>query len=131
MRRAHGSNPEWPRILFVSHASEEGTLENLEKHWPEASVIFDPERVLYEGFGLERAKVWSMLNLGMLGQAMTARKAGYRQTRIDGDAMQMPGAFLIRGDKILWRHRYQHVGDHPDWASLPGVFAELESAARP
>lgn len=128
MRRAQDSDPDWPTTLLVSHGSEEGTLENLAKHWPEASVIFDPDRELYADFGLERAKVWSMLNMGMLGQAMEARRAGYRQTKVDGDAWQMPGAFLIRGNRILWRHRYRHVGDHPDWAKLPEVFAKLENS---
>jgi hypothetical protein len=35
-----------------------------------------------------------------------------------GDPLLMPGAFLMRGDQMLWSHEYRHVGDHPNLADV-------------
>jgi hypothetical protein len=33
----------------------------------------------------------------------------------------MPGLFLVKDDAILWRHRFRHAGDHPDFARIPNL----------
>jgi hypothetical protein len=33
----------------------------------------------------------------------------------------MPGLFLVKDDTILWRHRFRHAGDHPDFARIPNL----------
>jgi hypothetical protein len=33
----------------------------------------------------------------------------------------MPGVYLVDGERVVWQHTYQHVGDHPDWGKIPGL----------
>lgn len=35
-----------------------------------------------------------------------------------GDLWAMPGLFLVKGDSVIWRHKFRHIGDHPDFASI-------------
>jgi hypothetical protein len=30
----------------------------------------------------------------------------------------MPGLFLVRGDSVVWRHTFDHAGDHPSMADI-------------
>jgi hypothetical protein len=43
-----------------------------------------------------------------------------------GDPWIMPGAFLVQGGEILWRHHFRHQGDSPDWTTAT---AHLPAAA--
>ena len=46
-------------------------------------------------------------------------KKGHGIGKPVGDPWIMPGLFLTRADgQILWRHRFEHAGDHPDFANL-------------
>ncbi len=54
-------------------------------------------------------------------KALLAARKGNRVRKIVGDPWDMPGLFLVRGDRVLWTWRFRHVGDHPDFSRLPDL----------
>lgn len=40
-----------------------------------------------------------------------------------GDVLLMPGAFLLRGNKVAWAHRGTRADDNPDWTTIPALAA--------
>jgi hypothetical protein len=47
-----------------------------------------------------------------------------------GDPWVMPGLFLLdpAGD-VVWRHDFEHAGDHPDWNEMTTVATRPAQAA--
>jgi len=57
---------------------------------------------------------------------MRAFAGGHRQTRVQGDAKQLGGVFVISpGPELRYSYRSRFAGDHPDIAE---VIAALPSA---
>lgn len=83
------------------------------------SHISDTDRVLYRSFGLKKARanhflnpknVWRTFVNGVLKGHMVGKPAG--------DALQMPGVFLVHKSKILNKYTYRYVSDMPDFLRL-------------
>ena len=66
-----------------------------------------------------------MLGPGSIACSLRAAAKGHVVGRPVGDVMQMPGLFYVKGTDVLWKHDFRHVGDHPDFAALPKLFATL------
>ena len=87
------------------------------RFWPDLPAIEDPGRGLYRAFGLERARARALASPRyLLAATRSLLRAG--MGRPHGDVMQMPGAFLVRGGELVWRHAFRHFGDHPDLAQV-------------
>jgi hypothetical protein len=39
----------------------------------------------------------------------------------------MPGLFWVAADRVLWRHDFAHVGDHPDFEALPRLLPAVRA----
>ena len=97
--------------------------------WQEARVVSDPKGELFSAYGIGRAsplqlfgpKVWFNAAGALLGGSMAGRPGA--------DPWMMPGVALVRGTRVLWRHRYRHIGDSPNWAELPRIWMQLGSDA--
>ena len=70
-------------------------------------------------FGLKRGGWSQVAGWKVWIPAIRAIGQGYTIGRPVGDAWQMPGAVLVHGERIVWRHDYRHSGDHPDFRSVP------------
>jgi hypothetical protein len=80
--------------------------------------VADLPRYFYRAFGLERGNLRQMLAPDVWVCGLRAAAKGNIAGAPVGDAWQMPGLFLVQGDKILWRHNFRHAGDHPDFAAI-------------
>lgn len=93
--------------------------EFFQERWPEARAIADPRRVLYKAFGVGTGKPLQLIGPGVFTSAARAMSKGHLQGETVGDALVMPGLFVVQDHHITWEYPYKHAGDHPNWARLP------------
>lgn len=86
----------------------------------------DPERRLYEAFGLERTTLgqlmgpasWlGMLRAGIRGQFLPGKKID----GIVGDILQMPGVFLLHQGRIIGDFQPDRADKQPDYLELAAL----------
>ncbi len=73
-----------------------------------------PKR-FYTAFGIERGGMWAMFGPKVWAAGLRAALKGNFSRLSDGDLWIMPGVFLAKGDTIIWKHPFHHIGDHPDF----------------
>lgn len=125
MRAAVAANPDYPSILFVYVGDVENGQSFFSNAWPEAKAIADKEQVLYTAFNVTQGSWSQMFGVGVVMCGLRATSKGNVQGRTAGDPWQMPGAFVVQGERVLWQHDFAHVGDQPDWGKIPGL-AEMK-----
>ena len=91
----------------------------LEPMWPGAAAIADPDKVLYDAFGVERGGMREMFGLRAAACGIRADAKGNYIGRKQGDPWTLPAFVLVEGDSVVWRHDGAHAGDHPEWAQIP------------
>ncbi len=75
-----------------------------------------------------RSGLATSLHPGTAVSAMRALAAGFRQTTVQGHALQQGGAFVIaRGGRLLYEHVNRHAGDHAD----PGEMLRALATGKP
>ena len=123
LRRSAEHNPAYPAILLVQQGTVEQGRDWLERLWPEARAIADPERHLSRLFGIERGSIGQLASFGAIGCAVRAAVKGNRGGLVVGDPKLMPGLFAFDGDRLIWQHDFRNVGDHPDFDAIPALIA--------
>lgn len=78
----------------------------------------DPSQSLYRVFDLNRGTFTQLLGLRVWWTGFKAFLAGHRPGKLQGDVMQLPGAFLVRDSKIIKANRSTHAGDHADLSTM-------------
>ena len=78
----------------------------------------DPGLVLYRALGLTRGSLLQLFGPRVVWRAATAALRGHRPGRKSGDALQMPGVFLVRGGVIVEAFRHGDVSDRPDYRAI-------------
>ena len=114
LRQLSEKHEGFPAVLFVSEAGVTEARAFVRRYWPEARVIADPEAALYAAFGVGRSVI-KTFSLGVFAARRRAVAKGHEGGSLDGNAFRMPGAFLVRGSEIVWRHKFKHSADHPDF----------------
>ncbi len=90
-------------------------------------LLVDPELRAYRAAGLRRGRV-ELLSPRLVGNALRAFRAGYRQVGVQGDPWQLGGIFVIRpGGALVYRHLSREAGDHPP---VDEILAALAPDAR-
>jgi hypothetical protein len=117
--REAASQPGYPPVLFFFQGSATEGRAFLRRYWPEARAVADPELYFYGAFGVNRGSLFQMYGPGVFLAGLRSRQKGHENGPRSGDIHRMPGAFLVRGDRVLWRHAYRHAGDHPDFRHIP------------
>lgn len=93
----------------------------------EGPLFVDGEGAAYRAVALRRLRPWNLLNLRMIRNALRARKAGFRQGKVEGDPWQLGGTLVVApGDRLVYRWRNSNADDD---APLDAVIAALASAA--
>ena len=119
LRRLSGEDPEFPGIIFFHMGTVAEGDAFFESLWPEARAVADPDRTFYDAFGRKSVSVWRLLGPRSWLPALRAMLKGSGIGKPVGDIHVMPGAFLVRGDEVLWQHDYEGgTGDHPDWKAV-------------
>ncbi len=115
------------RIVFVHMGAEPAAKEFFSRYGVEdCSRISDPDRLLYRQFGLERGNLIQLFGPKNMIRGTQAFLKGARVGRIQGDGLQMPGAFLVFKGEIIKRHIHSFAGDLPDYIGM----AKFEIPAR-
>lgn len=120
----------FPETVFIHRASVEAAEQFFAKRAPDANAIYDANGTLAEAFGIARGSLMQLLGPVVWWRGLRALLKGNFVGKPSAHAMQMPGAFLVRGREVLWSYRAKHAGDHPVAAEIPSA-ANLPSAASP
>ncbi len=92
------------------------------------AVYTDPTRAAYCALRAKR-NLLGILHPKVFLRAFQARRRGFRQTGIKGDAQQLGGVFLIMPDGTLpYAYYSTYAGDHP---APEAVLAAVRAAQRP
>lgn len=89
-------------------------------------MICDPERGLFEAFGLERGSIGQLFGPKVWLRGAKAMASGHRQGRVQGDPYQLPGSFILdRESKVVWSHLAKHAADIAEPATLAALLRTL------
>lgn len=108
------------RIVLV-HMGDIGALEGLleELRIAELDRISDPDRKLYQAFGLKRGSLLQLMGPKVLWRGLFAGVlARYGIAWALTDSSQMPATFLIHNSAIVRRFRHRSAADRPDYEGL-------------
>lgn len=84
--------------------------------------VSDPDRRLYEAFGLSSATAGSLFRWATLRRyAQAIFGGGHLPALVGGSLSQMPGAFLIVRGEVVRSFRHESVGDRLDLENLTAV----------
>ena len=119
LRRQASADPTFPAILFFHLGSTEQGDAFFSALAPEARAVSDADRLFYHAFGVPRAPKRQMLNPRVWLCGVRASGKGHRPGMPIGDPFQMPGLFLIEGDRIAWSFLPAHMGELPQVADIP------------
>jgi peroxiredoxin len=104
-------------IAVIMQGTPEATAEFARQFAPGLFVLADPERKVYQAFGLERGNLFqTVVNLKVWSAISRSRKKGYQVELPPAgqDAMQMSGTFIISQDgEIELPYYYDNIADHP------------------
>lgn len=129
MRRAATRDPAYRPVLFVFQGTVADGKAFFTRHWPEARAVADLGQRLFLAFGIGQGGAREMFGPRVWLAGLRASLKGHAAGRAVGDPWRMPGAFLVRGDQVLWSHTYRHAGDHPDLARIPDRVAAGEGGS--
>lgn len=125
---------EYPRIRRAG--AELALVGNGTRHFARAfrdeqritcPVYVDTERRAYAALGMKRG-MGPLDALRTLKHAARARRAGFRQSEVQGDAWQLGGVLVVQpGGDVVYRHLSGTAGDHPE---VEDVLAAVEKLTR-
>jgi thiol-disulfide isomerase/thioredoxin len=79
----------------------------------------DPEKIIYQGFGLKRGGVSSLLGLSVWLKGFRATVLeGNLPGAIQGDVGQLPGVFLLRQRRVIAGYIHDTAADRPDYCRI-------------
>ena len=106
-------------MAFV-HMSEETKAAEVfaSYHLKDVSRFSDPQRALYRAFDLQHATLSQVFGAKVWLRGLEALMHGHTVGMIAGDALQMPGVFLVHNEKIIRAFRHESAADRPDYESL-------------
>ena len=114
------------RVALVGNGTRAFAQAFREDFELDCPVLIDPDLVAYRAAGLRRGAE-ALLSRRLIGDALRARRAGAKQTGVQGDAWQLGGAFVFQqGGELLLAHRAESAGDHVDPGSIDAALATNE-----
>lgn len=86
---------------------------------PSLPIICDPEKKLYQTYGLRRGSIAKMASPALLLKGFKTLSRGHIPGALRGDIMQMPGVFLIDTyGNIRYAHYSKDPSDNPSIETL-------------
>ncbi len=80
--------------------------------------ISDPELGMYRAFELSRGSPMQLAGPKVLLRMIQAALAGHFVGKVAGDAMQMPGVFVVEDGRVVASFRHRTQADRPDYLGL-------------
>ena len=101
------------RPVVVGHSNPRYAQAFVDDTKIELPVYVDEKRVVYKALEFKRPLL-SFLNPKVFQRAAEARKEGFTQPGVFGDAFQLGGVILLMPDgSIPYRYASAFAGDHP------------------
>ena len=118
------------QIAVVGHSSLRYAQAFVDETGIELPVYVDVQRVIYKALSFKRPML-SFLNPKMFMRAAEARKNGFTQPGVHGDAFQLGGAILLMPDGSLpYRYTSHYPGDHPKHEDLKEAIRKAVTTER-
>ena len=115
----HAIHDAGANIAFVHAASSIDAAPWFAKYGlDDVMTISDPDRAHYKAFGLGQASAAALIAPAVWARgAVCALSHGFG---VQTSAMlrQLPGVFLVQGDRILNEYRHRSNADRPDYLAL-------------
>jgi hypothetical protein len=106
-------------VVYVYQGTVDQGPMFFERLHPDAVAIADPDAELFERFGIERGGLRAMFGARAWRAGLRAVREGHMINRKIGDPWTMPTVVAVDDGHIVWEHRGDHPGDHPDVADIP------------
>ena len=113
--------PRFPRVVFVHPGPADSVPRGLDRDWPDATVIADPDGTLYRRVGVARGGWREMFGWPAWRAGLRATLQGRRIGRKSGDPWTLPTVLAVVDHRVVWEHRGRHAGDHPDVDAIPAA----------
>lgn len=117
-------------IVLVHPGDDEEILPLLHRHGLQTlSRISDPQCRLYRQFGLEQGRLSQLLGWRVWWRGLKAGLLeGHGIGAISGNPFQMPGAYVLHGNRTLGGFHHESAADRPDYTRLVQHALEIEPA---
>ena len=113
------------QAVVVCHSSLRYAKAFVDETKIDLPVYVDEKRVVYKALEFKRPLL-SFLNPKVFKRAAEARREGFTQPGVHGDAFQLGGVVLLMPDGSMpYKYASQFAGDHP---KLEDLKAEIRSA---
>ncbi len=113
------------QVAVIGHSSLRYARAFVDATELDLPVFVDEKRVLYRALGFKRP-ILAFLKPKAFRLAAKARRQGFTQPGVHGDAFQLGGVILLMPDgSTPFKYASQFPGDHPELESLK---AEVRSA---
>ena len=117
-------------VLVISFGSLPLATAWLEETCAPFRLLLDPERTVYDTYGLERSLSRSW-NLRTIWRYVRLMASGRRWRGIQGDSAQLGGDFIVSADGVVrLAYRSHDPTDRPDAAQLLAIFEHLTIDAK-
>jgi len=115
------------QIILVGMGDREQTEIFRRTFAPEFSIVCDPERRLYQAFGLKRAGLFQMASPSMFVKGMKALGSGVGMGLPQGDVLQLSGVFIIDTQgSVHFSYHAVNPADHPTPEELLSALSRIE-----
>lgn len=102
-------------LVIVGNGSTQFAQGFVEDYEVATPVFTDPSRELYDALGARRAGFLDLFKPRLWRNTLRARREGFRQHEVLGDARQLGGVFIVLTDgAVPYRYLSGVAGDHPD-----------------
>lgn len=125
LRAAVERHERYPEVLFFFQGRAMEGRALLQRDWPEARAIADPDMEFYDRFGLKRANLYEAFRPAVFTASVRAMRKGYEGGPRSGDIWRLPGAFGVIDERLVWTYRARHAADRPDFDTIPAIFERL------
>lgn len=105
-------------VVGMSPTSKE--LRSFGAHYGLTSAAWfaDPDRLLYRALELGRGSFLQLVGPSVWVAALRAVLEGHGFGKLEGDGLQMPGAFVIHRCQVIRAYRHATAADRPDLRQL-------------
>ncbi|MGC4005149.1 MAG: SelL-related redox protein [Pirellulales bacterium] len=116
--------------LALVHLAQENDREGkffAEYGMHDVDRFSDPDKALYQAFELKRGTFGQLLGPAVWWRGMLVFFRGHGLGMLNGDGLQMPGAFVLRDGAIVKAYRHTTAASRPDYEGA-GVRGLVERA---
>ena len=90
-------------------------------------IVCDPDRRLYEAYGLKQMGLWGFASPSLLVKGVQALSQGHSMGIPTGDIYQLPGVFIIdTTGRIRFSHFARDPADHPSADTILSALSTMK-----